>query len=72
VLSARRRSLLNTIVNDEDVRRRNLQLLFRDVVFIDSSPFAFSDNLFQNDINDSKFKLVVTNSGDDHFINNIN
>jgi len=85
VFSARRQSLLNTnpvleddsIVlstffdNDEDAWRRNLLLLFKDDVFIDS-PSAFTDILFQNDINDSKFNLLVTNSGGDHFINNIN
>ena len=57
--------------NDEDVWRRNLLLLFKDDVCI-YSPFAFTDILFQNDINDSKFNLLATNSGDDNFINNIN
>jgi len=85
VFSARRKSLMitNPVLEDDaivlsasfdesdDAWRRNLLLLFKDDVFIDS-PSAFTDISFYNDDNDSGFNLLVTNDGGEHFFSNIN
>ena len=83
MFGARRRSLVDetlsddaivitTIVDkDDEAWKKNLMLLFKDEVFVDS-PAAFVEVLFENFESKSEFRLLVTNDGGERFINNLN
>ena len=85
VFSSRRKSLLdaNPVLEEDAIVvsvsidgsdggwRRNLLLRFKDDVFVDS-PAAFATISFHNEENESKFNLLVTNDGGEHFFSNIN
>jgi hypothetical protein len=64
--------VMSAIVDNEDERwKRNLMSLFKDEVFVDE-PAAFAEVLFENSKTNSEFKLLLTNDGGLHFINNLN